>query len=90
MEITQIINDSYGKERNVVHFLVFITEADSQSIGYDNPNRIDLLYKMALKKAKAMGGKKYHNKSYGGGIVFSNKSASQIEKEIKSLLKNNQ
>jgi hypothetical protein len=27
-------------------------------------------YAQALKRAKQLGGKKYHNKKYGGGIVF--------------------
>lgn len=32
------------------------------------------------------GGRKYHNKSYGGGIVFQSYSTPELEQSIKELL----
>lgn len=61
----QVNNDAFGNPRFVVHFLnIPLTENE-------NNNTIDNKYSIALKKAKKIGGKKFHNKQYGGGIVFS-------------------
>ena len=46
---------------------------------------IDNDYDIALQKAKTIGGKKYHNKSYGGGIVFQSYNIADKEKLILGL-----
>lgn len=55
-------NDVNGNPRYVVHFLAFIALNDNSSI--------EEKYTLAVKRAKLFGGKKYHNKKYGGGVVF--------------------
>jgi len=44
-------------------------------------------YETALKLAKSLGGRKYNNKSYGGGIVFQSYNIQELEKEIINLSK---
>jgi len=67
--ITRIKSDINGNPRRVIHFLAFITASDQhvQKVGQFSTS---WLYDLALARAKRLGGKKYHNKSYGGGIVF--------------------
>lgn len=44
-------------------------------------------YNEALKVAKQLGGKRYNNKSYGGGIVFQSYNIQDLEKKIIELTK---
>lgn len=44
-------------------------------------------YQTVLKLAKQIGGKKFHNKQYGGGIVIQSYNISQTEKQILELRK---
>jgi hypothetical protein len=44
-------------------------------------------YNEAIKKANTIGGRKYHNKSYGGGIVFQSYNIEDTAKRIKELSK---
>ena len=68
-DLTRINNDSNGNPRYVIHFLALLTEQERAE------NRLDARYDYAVKKArKLIGGKKFHNKQYGGGIVFSSYS----------------
>ena len=46
---------------------------------------IDRDYETAIKKAKAIGGKKYHNKQYGGGIVFQSYNVQELKEKISRL-----
>jgi hypothetical protein len=39
-----------------------------------------------LKRARKIGGKKFHNKQFGGGIVFQSYSDNELEKDIAQLL----
>ena len=39
-------------------------------------------YKRALYLAKKIGGKKFHNQQYGGGIVFESDNLEALEKKI--------
>ena len=57
IEWTQIDNDVNGNPRYVCHYLNFNTHV---SVSYDE----------ALTEARKLGGRKFHNKQYGGGIVF--------------------
>lgn len=54
---TRINNDTNGNPRYVIHFL---------DLGADYAAD----YAATVKWANKMGGRKYHNKSYGGGITF--------------------
>lgn len=39
-------------------------------------------YEKALKRAKKIGGRKFHNKQYGGGIVFQSYNIRETERDI--------
>jgi hypothetical protein len=55
--------------RFCIHFLNLNIKSDDIQAGTDL-NRISNLYNMALARFKPIGGKKYHNKKYGGGVAF--------------------
>lgn len=42
-------------------------------------------YERALKIAKKIGGKKFHNKQYGGGIVFQSYNTDELKKSIQEV-----
>lgn len=79
---TRINNDVNGNPRYVCHFLEFITDQESQEL----KGQISQKYNLAIDKAKTIGGKKFHNKQYGGGIVFQSYSLPDLEKHIFELL----
>jgi hypothetical protein len=91
---TRVKNDINGNGRLVCHFLNLIKEGDEQQIKEDfaasleiNPFRLtEFKYDLALSRAKKIGGKKFHNKQYGGGIVFQASSPKEIEPHINELL----
>ena len=60
---TRINNDSNGNPRYVCHFLNFSSPVDRDA---DSTVR----YSLAVHRARKLGGKRFHNKQYGGGIVF--------------------
>lgn len=66
--LTRIKNDVNGNPRYVIHFLALLTEEEkcfNGALGIING------YVLAVQRAKELfGGKKFHNKQYGGGIVF--------------------
>lgn len=66
IDFTRVNNDVNGNPRLVVHFLQLLTKEELDS----NLLPTSVKYDLALMRAKTVGGKKYHNKSYGGGIVF--------------------
>lgn len=65
ISFTRIKNDTNGNPRYVCHFLTLNTEEELNSTEY-LPNK----YELACKRANRIGGRKYHTKAYGGGIVF--------------------
>lgn len=71
--------------RYVVHFLAFLTDKERN----DNSSLDAILnqYPLALKKAKAIKGKKYHNKKYGGGIAFRTNDLKETLKQIDEIAK---
>lgn len=84
IQFHRVKNDVNGNGRLVIHFLDLITGLDFANAP-DDLNRISTLYALALSKAKKIGGKKYHVRSFGGGIVFTNYE-SNLRKELKSIL----
>lgn len=74
---TQIDNDGNGNPRYVVHFYEFIGDADAGSTG---------LYELAIKRAKKLGGRKYHTRRYGGGIVFQSCNTADLQRQIFALV----
>ena len=57
---TRVNNDTNGNPRFVLHYLAFDEQGSNVHTAYEN----------AIAKAKKIGGRKFHNKQYGGGIVF--------------------
>lgn len=79
----RVKNDVNGNSRFVCHFLSFVNDRDTKeakrqaqaSGGF----HIQPLYNIALSKAKKLGGRKFSNKQYGGGIVFQMYESQQEE-----------
>lgn len=94
IDFTRINNDGNGNPRYVCHFLNFTTDNDTEQLKADHAASLDnfsttligLKYDLAIARAKKIGGKKYHNKSYGGGIVFQSYNIASTEKDIHSLM----
>lgn len=63
VELTRVKGDINGNPRYVCHFLNMLNESEKQMPVIEG-------YKIALKRAKKIGGRKFHNKQFGGGIVF--------------------
>ena len=74
-DFKRINRDINGNPRYVFHFLHLITEHERH---YCLPNS----YKIAVKRANKIGGRRFHNKQYGGGIVITTYS---IEDEIQKI-----
>lgn len=76
---TRVNNDVNGNPRYVVHFLDLINEEERMAIPFHK------LYEYAVKKAKKIGGKKYNNKSYGGGIIFQSYNIEKTWNDIQKI-----
>lgn len=63
--------DVNGNPRYVCHYSNLLTEQEKQT---DNPyvrsRGMTAHYIIAVYRAHKIGGRKYHTRSYGGGIVF--------------------
>ena len=83
IEFTRINNDVNGNPRYVCHYHDLLTDAEisDRSTGW-----LDNHYKLAIKRANKIGGRKFHNKQYGGGIVFQSYNISDLEKRIHELV----
>jgi hypothetical protein len=79
ISFTRINNDSNGNPRYVVHFLNLLNDEERSFLPFAKK------YEYALKKAKMLGGKKYDNKQYGGGVVFQSYNTMDLEKKINDL-----
>lgn len=71
-DFTKIKHDVNGNPRYVCHYLNLNTDLEaSKTAGWDENGKLLFdKYQMALDRAKQLGGRKFHNKQYGGGIVF--------------------
>lgn len=79
----RVNSDVNGNPRYVCHFLNLLT--DNEKINYNS--NIDN-YSIALKRAKQIDGRKFHNKQFGGGIVFQSSNIGETEQQIIELVKN--
>jgi len=73
MRFTQVNNDVNGNPRFVVHFLELLKNGES---GYET----------ALNRARKIGGRKFHNKQYGGGVVFSAVNTEDLELRLRKVM----
>ncbi len=92
VEFTRINNDVNGNPRFVCHFLALVNDKDRELADqYEKTCRpfkfsISHLYDIAVNKSHKIGGRKFHNKQYGGGIVFQIYSPSEGNDLIQSIL----
>lgn len=75
----QVKNNTYGNPRYVLHFLAFLTPKDKFT-------SLTERYALALKRARKFSGRKFHNKQFGGGIVFESYNLHDLTKRINSYL----
>jgi hypothetical protein len=78
-DFTKIKHDVNGNPRYVCHFLHLDTHGMYSGI------YLSERYNIAIALARALGGKKFHNKQYGGGIVFQCFSLPDLCKRINEL-----
>jgi hypothetical protein len=76
MEFKRINNDLNGNPRFVFHFLAFLGNEEGYILDR---------YKIAVKKAKKIGGKAYRGKDFGGGIVLQSYNIEETIKRINRL-----
>ena len=79
-DFTRVKNDVNGNPRYVCHFLHMDVH------GWQSELPISTRYLNALSLAAALGGRKFHNKQYGGGIVFRCYSLPQLCDRINQLM----
>ena len=79
IELTRINNDSNGNPRYVCHYGNLLNGKEDENLKYNER------YSVALARAKNIGGRKFHNKQYGGGIVFQSYNTDQLKQQIASL-----
>ena len=79
--LTRINNDGNGNPRVVIHFFNFTTHDERRCMGLDSN-----LYEIALKRSRKLGGKKFHNKQYGGGIVFQSYNTDNLIDRIQDMM----
>jgi hypothetical protein len=85
MNLTRIDNDTYGNPRYVCHFSSIASESDREEAQKYGINYISILYQIVVKKANRIGGRKYHTKKYGGGIVFQSYNTDELRKQLLEL-----
>lgn len=81
LNFTRIKNDVNGNPRYVLHFLSLNTRDELNRTG-EQWIGVSEKYELALKRARTIGGRKFHNKQYGGGIVFQSYSLDKLTADI--------
>jgi hypothetical protein len=77
---TRTNNDGNGNPRYVCHFNDLLTDKEREDMPFN------ARYKFAIKRANKIGGRKFNNKQYGGGIVFQSYNIKETETKIKEFL----
>jgi hypothetical protein len=72
IELTRLPGyDVNGNPRYVCHYVNLLTEQEKNTLSpLAPPNGISEKYARAIERSHKIGGRKYHTKAYGGGIVF--------------------
>lgn len=76
----RIKNDTNGNPRFVIHFLSLTKPNDLE--GYKGWDTISRKYNIALARAKKYGGRKFHNRQYGGGIAFTSYNLRELSDRL--------
>jgi hypothetical protein len=87
MEFTRVNNDVNGNPRYVVHWLDCEPKAWRDN-AFVSHLWLTERYASVVKLMNKIGGRKFHNKQYGGGIVFQSYDINTTKKDIEDL-KNN-
>ena len=80
IDFKRVNSDINGNPRYVCHYLNLLTDSERADVNVKNG------YEIALKRARKIGGRKFNNKQYGGGIVFQAYNGEEIAQYIKELL----
>lgn len=86
IEFTKIKHDVNGNPRYVCHFTNLLTEEENNT--FMPLMSSNTKYQIAIKRANKIGGRKFHNKQYGGGIVFQSYNLADTEKSILEAVAN--
>jgi hypothetical protein len=90
IQFSRINNDINGNPRYVCHFLNLLTDREKGShdgVSYSQGTlSVSARYDAALKRSRQLGGRKFHNKQYGGGIVFQSYNIDELEAQILALV----
>lgn len=84
--LTRLNNDVNGNPRYAIHFLKLNTRAEKNRTGYYETLSTTDLYDIAVKRANKLGGRRYHNKQYGGGIVFQSYNTKALLDRIENII----
>jgi hypothetical protein len=76
IRLTRVNNDVNGNPRYVLHFLEILNKEEEAFLPFSKK------YDYALKKAKIIGGRKFNNLQYGGGIVFQSYNTDNLKENI--------
>lgn len=79
LTFTRVPSDACGNPRYAVHFLNLNTR---EELDRDPWIPISDKYALATKRANTIGGRRYHCKRYGGGIVFQSYSIDETAAHI--------
>ena len=79
VEWTRVNSDQYGNPRYVVHFTDYERLA---GLDPDYSKDLSTRYANTVKHAHKLNGRKFHNKQYGGGILFCTYEPLDVEKSI--------
>lgn len=83
IDFTRVNNDTNGNPRYVCHFFNLLTDSENN---YTTGLSVSDRYNVALNRARKIGGRKFHNKQFGGGIVFQSYNIQETENDILNIL----
>jgi hypothetical protein len=86
-DFTKVKKDVNGNPRYAIHFLKILNQEENSRFN-DNTDFIARKYNYALKKSRQWGGRKFHNKQFGGGIAFQSYALDRLCNEINKTLDN--
>ena len=86
IEFTKIKHDTNGSPRYVCHWLNLMTDIELLMLANGKVYGRQM-YPVAVKRANKIGGRKYHTKGYGGGIVFQSYNIKETERAILEIVK---
>lgn len=76
---TRVNSDGNGSPRYVCHYTNLTMQTDRDA-------DVSQRYNLALFRAKALGGKRFHTKQYAGGIVFQSYNLADTCNRINKLI----